>query len=137
MAQVIKIEISWCGKNYSCGWDGGSCGVVACTAKTVDDIKKEFEESLRFHVEGMLAGGEDLPGWLADGDYVIEYTLATSALLRQAERFTTMAAISRVTGISQKLLSHYANSVKVPSLLQRERIVDGLHTIGRQILAVC
>ncbi len=134
--ETIKIEIFWEDKNYCCGWGCGNFGAVLCTDKNIDDLKSEFENSIKTQVADMVAEGEELPGWLADGDYRIEYTLAVSALLRQAERFTTLAVISRFTGINQKLLSHYANSVKVPRPAQRERIVSGLHAIGQQFLAV-
>ncbi len=136
MAHIIKIEISWSDKNYCCGWGLDGVGAILCTNKTIEGIKKDFEESLRFHVDAMVEDGEAVPKWLANGDYKIEYSLSAGAMLREAERFTTMAAISRVTGINQKLLSHYANSLKTPRPSQRQRIVEGLHAIGRQFLSV-
>lgn len=136
MAHILEIEISWSEKNYCCGWGYEGVGAILCTGKTLDGIKKEFEETLRFHLEAMAEDGEAVPAWLAAGDYEIKYTLSASALLRDAERFTTMASISRVTGINQKLLSHYASALKIPRPAQRQRIVEGLHAIGRQFLAV-
>lgn len=136
MANIINVEISWSEKNFCCGWGYEGVGAILCTNKTLSGIKQDFEESLRFHVESMVEDGDQVPEWLASGDYEIVYTLSASALLRNAESFTTMAAISRATGINQKLLSHYANALKIPSPAQRQRIVDGLHMIGRQFLAV-
>lgn len=136
MAHVLNVEISWSDKNYCCGWGFEGVGAILCTNKTIEGIKQDFEESLRFHIEAMIEDGESVPEWLAVGDYEIEYTLSAAALLRNAELFTTMAAISRATGINQKLLSHYANAIKIPRPAQRQRIVDGLHMIGRQFLAV-
>lgn len=136
MAHILKIEISWSEKNYCCGWGYEGIGAILCTNKTVEGIKQDFEESLRFHIEAMVEDGESVPEWLASGDYQVEYSLSVSALLRQAERFTTMAAISRVTGINQKQLSHYASALKIPRPAQRERIINGLHEIGREFLAV-
>lgn len=136
MANIINVEISWSEKNYCCGWGYEGVGAVLCTNKTLSGVKHDFEESLRFHIEAMLEDGDSVPEWLASGDYEIVYTLSASALLRDAESFTTMAAISRATGINQKLLSHYANALKIPRPAQRQRIVDGLHMIGRQFLAV-
>ena len=136
MANIIKVEIGWSEKNYCCGWGYEGVGAILCTNKSLSGIKKDFEESLRFHVESMAEDGDQVPGWLLSGDYVIVYTLSAAALLRDAESFTTMAAISRATGINQKLLSHYANALKIPRPAQRQRIVDGLHKIGRQFLAV-
>lgn len=132
----IKVEISWEDKNYCCGWGCKDFGAVLCTHKTLEGLKADFEKAVAQQVEEMLADGESLPEWLASGDYEFEYTLAVSALLRQAERFTTIAVISRVTGINQKLLSHYASSLKIPREAQREKIVSGLHVIGQHFLAV-
>ena len=134
--EKIKADIYWSDKNYCCGWSAPGLGAVFCTGKTLEEVQREFESSLRFHIEGMVEGGEEVPQWLSDGSYEIEYTLAVSALLRQAEQYTTMAALSRVTGINQKLLSNYAGSVKIPRQTQRQRIVEGLHTIGRHFLSV-
>ena len=50
------------------------------------------------------------------------------------ESFTKL--IDYMGGINQKLLSNYASAVKIPRKAQRDRIVSGLHTIGRQFLAV-
>ncbi len=67
-------------------------------------------------------------------DYKIEYLLQVSALLREASRYTSMANLSRITGINQKLLSNYASSVKIPGESQKRKIIDGLHEIGRACL---
>ena len=36
----------------------------------------------------------------------------------------------------QHQLSHYANGIKKPRPEQRRRIVEGLHKIGRELIAV-
>jgi hypothetical protein len=134
--EKITVEIYWEEKNYCCGWGYEGFGAIVCTNKNLEDLKKEFEQSLSEQAAEMAADDEPIPQWLATGDYEINYELAVSALLRQAEKFTTMAIISRFTGINQKLLSHYANSLKKPREAQRQRIVRGLHEIGKEFLAV-
>ena len=134
--EKITVEIYWDEKNYCCGWGYEGFGAIVCTNKNLEDLKKEFEQSLSEQAAEMAADDEPIPQWLATGDYEINYELAVSALLRQAEKFTTMAIISRFTGINQKLLSHYANSLKKPREAQRQRIVRGLHEIGKEFLAV-
>jgi len=69
--------------------------------------------------------------------YVFEYNfMDVASLLRAYEPFVSLAAISRTSGINQHLLSHYANGMKKPRPQQRERIVQGIHTIGKELLAV-
>lgn len=136
MSHTINVEITWSDKNYCCGWGLEDVGAVFCTNKSLNGLKQEFEDTLRFHVDTMSEDGEHVPDWLLKGDYEVQYNLSVAALLRQAEQYTTMAVISRVTGINQKQLSHYANALKTPRSTQRERIVNGLHAIGQQFLAI-
>lgn len=132
----IRAHVGWDENNFCCGISEGIGGVVAVTGKTLERVKANFEESLRWHIEGCVADGDILPDYLVGGDYEIEYELDAAAMLRDAERFTTLAAISRASGINQKQLSHYANMQKQPRPAQRQRIVEGLHEIGRQFLAI-
>lgn len=136
MKKILKVHVGWTGNNFCCGLSEDIGGVVVVTAKTLAKVKEDFEESLRWHIEGCIADGDELPDYIVAGEYELEYELDTAAMLRDAELFTTMAAISRVTGINQKLLSHYASALKKPRPAQRKRIVDGLHAIGQRFLAI-
>lgn len=133
----LKIEVSWTGKNFCCAWYDEDAGTVIATAKTLEKLREDFAESLKWHIEGCVADGDNIPEYLIKGDYELDYNLDTSAILRNAETYTTMAAISRACGINQKQLSCYANGKKQPREAQRLRIVDGLHLIGTKILAMC
>lgn len=132
----INAEIHWCDKNFSCVWGTPEFGSIIVTNKTLDGLKQDFISSLQAQINDMLADGEDVPEWLASGDYEVEFDLHISAILRNAEQFTTMAAISRASGINQKQLTHYASSLKEPRPAQRERIISGLHRIGEAFLAI-
>lgn len=134
--EKIKVEVNWCEKNFACVWGCPDFGSIIVTNKTLEGLKKEFQKSLQWQIEDMLADGDDVPQWLASGDFEIEYDLHISAILRNAEQFTTMAAISRASGINQRQLTHYASSLKEPRPAQRERIIDGLHRIGESFLAI-
>ena len=122
--EKIIVNVSWCEKNYGASLGDNVPGAVVLTAKTLEQLQKAVPETLRFHVKGMLEDGDEVPGWLAAGDYEFEYKL------------DTLAAISRATGMNERQLSHYANGTKKPRQLQRKRIVEGLHQIGRELMAV-
>ena len=132
----IKVYIEWCNKNYAATVGKEVPGSVLVTDKTFEGIKKAVIDTVAFHIEGMLADGDDVPAWLASGDYEFEWVLSTSALLRSCERYTSIASIARASGINERLLSHYANGLKKPRPKQRERIVEGIHKIGREFLSV-
>lgn len=133
---IIHVDVSWSGDNYCCLWEDGQDGMVVVTAPTIEKLKADFAESLKLHIEGCVADGDSFPEYLVKGDYEIDYDLDAAALIRNAETFTTMSAISRVSGINRKQLSHYANGVKHPRPIQIARIKSALATIGTQLLAL-
>ena len=134
---TVKVYVEWADKNFCATFDENVPGAVAITAKDIRELKQEVVETLRFHVEGMLEDGDEVPQWLSDGDYELEYKYAdTATLLRACEQYASLAAISRATGINQNQLSHYATGIKRPRQEQRQRIVEGLHHIGKRLMAV-
>jgi len=135
--EKIKVNIAWCDKNFGASIDDNKVpGSVVATDKTLDGVKSAIADALRFHVEGMLADGDAVPGWLIDGGYELDFYLEISALLRKCERYTSLAAIARASGINQQLLNHYASGLKIPRPSQRKRIVDGIHKIGEEFISV-
>ncbi|MBO4826591.1 MAG: CopG family transcriptional regulator [Prevotella sp.] len=135
--EKIRVDVAWCDKNFGASLGENVPGAVVLTAKTYDELLREVPETLRFHINGMLEDGDDVPQWLVDGDYEFDYHLMDVATMLHAyEPFVSLAAISRASGINQHLLSHYANGLKHPRPQQRKRIVDGIHKIGRELLAV-
>lgn len=135
--EKIKVDVQWCDKNFGAKLSDNVPGAVVLTAKSYEELLREVPETLRFHVEGMVQDGDEVPQWLRDGDYEFVYNLLDVAtVLRAYEPYVSLAALSRASGINQHLLSHYANGMKQPRPQQRQRIVDGIHKIGRELLAV-
>jgi hypothetical protein len=135
--QNIQVKIGWCGNNYSCVADDSALnGIVLVAGKTLEGLKKDFQESIRFHIEGCAADGDKLPEWLLNGEYELNYTLETSALLHSLDGLLTRSALSRVTGINQRQLAHYASGHRCPRPVQRQKIVAGIHSISKELSAV-
>ena len=135
--EKIRVDVAWCDNNFGASLSTNVPGAVVLTAKTFEELKHEIPETLRFHIEGMLADGDNVPQWLVDGDYELDYNLLDVATLLHAyEPYYTLSALSYASGINQHQLSHYANGLKQPRPQQRKRIVEGMHKIGRELLAV-
>ena len=131
----ITVHVSWFEKNFGASLGDEVPGAVVLTAKTFEELQEAVPETLRFHVEGLLEDEEEeVPEWLAKGEYEFEWDLDTAALLQVCSRYATLAAISRASGVNERQLSHYANGTKKPRQPQRQRIVEGLHKIGRSLM---
>ncbi|MBO4849874.1 MAG: CopG family transcriptional regulator [Prevotella sp.] len=137
MKEQIIVNVSWCGKNFSASLGDNVPGAVVFTAGSFRELRKEAQEALDFHFEGMREDGEDVPSWWLSGEYEFVYQYTDVASLLQAySDLVPLVSISRASGINQRLLSHYANGIKRPRPQQRQRIVDGIHKIGRELLTV-
>lgn len=135
--EKIRVDVQWCKNNFGAAMGENVPGAVVFTADTVEQLKKEAKETLKFHIEGMLEDGDEVPKWLIDGDYEFEWNYVdTATLLRAVEPYASIASISRASGINQHQLSHYANRLKTPRQQQRQRIIDGIHKIGRELIAI-
>ena len=136
--EKINALVDWCGKNYA-GYitdERINALNIVVTAKTRAELDKELREAVQFHIDGCVEDGDQLPEWAVAGTYEIVVEPRMSALLHEVLMYTTLAALSRATGIKHAQLSHYANAVSQPRPEQRERIIAGMHQIGHACLAI-
>ena len=137
MMEKINVSISWSGNNYGASAQGDCLnGIVVAKHKTLEGVKKAFESALQFHIEGCLQDGDILPDWLVSGKYVLDYVLSISALLHSLDGLLTRSAVARVSGINERQIGHYASGHKTPRPQQREKIINGIHTISRELASV-
>lgn len=133
--QKIDVMVNWTGNNYGGGWGDPDLGIILSVGKTWEGFKKDFNKALDFHLEGLEEDGDPLPQWAIDREYEIEYHLGAAALLRRAEEYTTLKAISRASGLKLSVLKKYASAEVCPREEQREKIVNALRTIAKELLS--
>ncbi|MDR3250620.1 MAG: CopG family transcriptional regulator [Tannerella sp.] len=135
--EKINVSIGWSGNNYSaCAAGDELNGAVLVTHKTLEGLKKNFAESLQFHLEGCIADNDKMPEWLVKGEYELNFILQTSALLHSLDGVLTRSAISRATGINERQLGHYASGYRNPRPQQRTKIISGIHEISKELASV-
>lgn len=135
--EKIEVKVSWCSGNYSASLGENVPGAVVFTASSFSELQKEAENTLIFHMEGMAEDGETIPQWFTDNDYEFSFNcIDTSTVLHICIEYASLAAVSRVTGINRYQLSHYATGLKKPRSDQQKRILEGVHRIGKALVAV-
>lgn len=132
MEKVI-VDIYYTGNNF-CAYAPILLGCVS-TAATLSEMKKNIKEAIEFHVESSLEDGDIIPE-VFKGEYELEFKLSTEALLNAYSDIFTKAALSRITGINQRQLWHYASGMRKPRPAQCKRIKDGLHRLGAELLTI-
>jgi predicted RNase H-like HicB family nuclease len=130
--KTIKVLIEWSGDNFSAG-SGEINGMVFATGKTLAQVKDAFAEAFQFHIEESVADGDKLPSYITEGKFKFDYELLASAMLHLADGLITRSALSRVTGINEKQLSHYLTGHRKARPEGNRKIADGILSINRQI----
>ena len=100
----------------------GFIGMGKTVEATIADLQNSYEEA-----KAMLPS---LP------EMAFEYKFDTASFLHYINGRLNLADLQTITGINRHQLSHYANGLKKPRPQQRRRIVEGLHKIGRELIAV-
>jgi len=132
MEKIIS-EVFYTGNNYS-SHVPILPGCVS-TGRTLEEVEKHTIEAVKNHVELSLEDNDPVPD-VFKGEYELIFKLSAEALLNAYSNIFTKAALSRITGINQRQLWHYAAGAKKPRPAQLKRIEEGLHKIGYQLIAV-
>lgn len=131
--EKVMVDIYYTGNNY-CAYAPILLGCVS-TADTLAEMKKNIKEAIEFHVETSLENNDPISE-VFKGEYQLEFKLSTEALLNAYSNIFTKAALSRITGINERQLWHYASGSRKPRPAQRKRIEDGLHRLGAELLTI-
>jgi len=131
--EKVMVDIYYTGNNY-CAYAPILLGCVS-TADTLAEMKKNIKEAIEFHVETSLENNDPISA-VFKGEYQLEFKLSTEALLNAYSNIFTKAALSRITGINERQLWHYASGSRKPRPAQRKRIEDGLHRLGAELLTI-
>lgn len=129
----IKIIVDYTDNYAACPADDR----IACvsTGRTMDEVKENIAEGLRFHIDGMRADGEPIPTEF-EGEWEFEWELTARAMLHYTEGLVPKSAISKATGINQQQLTHYASGYRVPRPMMRQKILDGIHSIAALLSSI-
>ena len=110
-------------------------GWILGTSGSFDQFRKELQESIDIFVEWAKEDGDEYPN-IFDGEYYFEYKFNVESLLHCYNGILSRAALSRLTGINEKQLGHYACGRPHPRQAQKIKIIKGLHRFGNELLAV-
>lgn len=132
ITKKIRLDVQWRGTNFEATISDKVFEAKVLTAKTFEELKKAALE----YVEGMIEDVKEVPRWLRDGDYELEYNfLDAHSLLKAYSPYVSLAAISRVSGINQSQLSLYANGKKVARPYQIKLIKEAIRKIGEELMS--
>jgi len=102
---------------------------------TVEEAKTDAKAALEGYIIALNKCNQPIPEILKD-EYELVYRFDVEALLKHIDGTVTKTALAKAAGIHHTQLSHYSSGLKKPRKQQREKIIAGLHKLGKDLLSV-
>ena len=95
---------------------------------------EEAEQDFLAVFNGLRANYKERTG--KDVEASFTFVKDMSAVLQECKAYISFAYLAQITGVSKAMLSQYACGTRHPKPAQREKIVGGIHEIGRTCMQV-
>ena len=103
--------------------------------ETVEAAKADAKVALEGYIVALNRCNQQIPEILKE-EYELVFQFDVEALLKYIDGTVTKTALSKASGINVTQLSHYSSGLKKPRKEQRDKIITGLHKLGRDLLSV-
>lgn len=127
--KTVEVIVEYAGKNLSAYIEGAP--II-----TVGNNIQEVEHNMREAIELYLGDNPD-PCELLSGEFELKFRIDTATFLNYYSGIFTKAALSRITGINERQLWHYAAGVHKPRRKQTEKIQLGIQNLTKELEAIC
>ena len=127
--KVVNVIVEHAGNNLSAFIEGAPIVVVG------DNIK-ELENNTREAIELYLEACKELntiPVEFLSGKIELRFKVDAATFINYYSNIFTKAALSRITGINERQLWHYAAGVHKPRKPQLEKIDKGIQTLAVEL----
>lgn len=106
---------------------------------TVGNDVKEIEKNMKEAVELYLDSCKEMniaPVEVLRGEFTLKFKIDAATFINYYSSIFTKAALSRITGINERQLWHYAAGVHKPRKQQLEKIQKGINALTEELSAI-
>ena len=126
--KTVEVIVEYAGKNLS-------AYIKGVPIFTVGSDLKEIELNMREAIELYLEDNPN-PSELLSDKYELKFQIDTATFLNYYSSIFTKAALSRITGINERQLWHYAAGVHKPRNKQTEKIKNGIKSLTKELESI-
>lgn len=123
---IVVVEHSE--KNLSAYIEGAP---IITVGNSLDDIEKNVNEAIELYLED-----NENPCEVLSGEYELEFKIDAATFINYYSNIFTKAALSRITGINERQLWHYAAGVHKPRRTQMEKIQRGIRRLSKELSSI-
>lgn len=130
--KTVEVIVEHAGNNLSAFIEGAP--VI-----TVGNDVKEIEKNMKEAVELYLDSCKEMniaPVEVLQGEFTLKFKIDAATFINYYSSIFTKAALSRITGINERQLWHYAAGVHKPRKQQLEKIQKGINALTEELAAI-
>ncbi len=126
--KTVEVIVEHAGKNLSAYIEGAP--VI-----TVGNDMREIEENMKEAIELYLEDNPN-PCELLSGELELKFKVDPATFKNHYSNIFPKAALSRITGINERQLWHYAAGVHKPRRQQLEKIQKGIQALTKELSSI-
>lgn len=130
--KTVEVIVEHAGNNLSAYIEG-------TPVITVGNDVKEIEKNMKEAVELYLDSCNEMniaPVEILQGEFTLKFKIDAATFINYYSSIFTKAALSRITGINERQLWHYAAGVHKPRKQQLEKIQKGINALTEELAAI-
>lgn len=130
--KTVEVIVEHAGNNLSAYIEGAP---VMTVGNDVKEIEKNMKEAVDLYLESCKEMNI-APVEVLQGEFTLKFKIDAATFINYYSSIFTKAALSRITGINERQLWHYAAGVHKPRKQQLEKIQKGINTLTEELAAI-
>ena len=130
--KTVEVIVEHAGNNLSAYIEGAP---VITVGNDVKEIEKNMKEAVELYLESCKEMNI-APVEILQGEFTLKFKIDAATFINYYSSIFTKAALSRITGINERQLWHYAAGVHKPRRQQLEKIQRGIQSLTKELSAI-
>lgn len=130
--RAVEVIVENAGDNLSAYIEGAPVMTVGNDVKVIEKNMKEAVELYLDSCKEMNIA----PVEVLQGEFTLKFKIDAATFINYYSSIFTKAALSRITGINERQLWHYAAGVHKPRKQQLEKIQKGINALTEELAAI-
>ena len=130
--RAVEVIVENAGDNLSAYIEGAPVMTVGNDVKV---IEKNMKEAVELYLESCKEMNI-APVEVLQGEFTLKFKIDAATFINYYSSIFTKAALSRITGINERQLWHYAAGVHKPRKQQLEKIQKGINALTEELAAI-
>lgn len=130
--KTVEVIVEHAGNNLSAYIEGAP---VMTVGNDVKEIEKNMKEAVGLYLDSCKEMNI-APVDVLQGEFTLKFKIDAATFINYYSSIFTKAALSRITGINERQLWHYAAGVHKPRKQQLEKIQKGINALTEELAAI-